>query len=330
MLEYLEVEENVIEVTIELLIKTLLPMALRSVTETTNSMIQATGHIGKLGTINFLNLLLSFVYGYLIIAVLELGINGYCLVILIYELTSFMVCIYFYYFELDEEIRDYSLSILENLWWQIWEIIKMTSGTMYNIIAKEMLLIILAYAKEADAVSPFIVLYSFANILIYKSISVTIQPTNTLNYLIAKKDFDGARRHYLKYLLAFSVEGVTTGVLIYFSITQIFIWLGSEAIFIESIDSVKLLLAITTFFMDIFMWTRMTMQSMGQKVQVMAVNVLVGVVITLIMAWYLVVDARMGIVGIYISYVIDYILRFAVLTSVMAFYGFGNFNEIKM
>ena len=103
--------------TIELLIKTIPPMALRAMINPMNSMIQATGRIGHLGIFSLLNTFISFFYGYLIIAVLEMGINGYCLTLFIYELSTFMICLYFYFFELEEEIRDCSLGISENLCW---------------------------------------------------------------------------------------------------------------------------------------------------------------------------------------------------------------------
>ena len=173
MLEFLGVDEKVISLTIELLIKTIPPMALRAMTDTMNSMIQATGRIGRLGLFSFVNLLFSFIYGYFIIAYLEFGINGYCLTLFLYELTSFIICLYFYFFELEEEIRDCSISIFENLCWLISEILKTTFGTMYNIISKEMLLIILTIGKESTDVASFTLVSTIANILKSKSVSVT-------------------------------------------------------------------------------------------------------------------------------------------------------------
>ena len=133
-------------------------MALRSMTDTMNGMIQATGRIQRLGVFSFFTLLVSFAFSYVTIAVLGLGINGYCLALFFYEFASLLICVYFYYFELEEEIRDTSISILENLGWYVWEVLKTTSGTMYNVITRELVMLIITVAKEPNTLATFTVI----------------------------------------------------------------------------------------------------------------------------------------------------------------------------
>ena len=116
----------------------------------------------------------------------------------------------------------------------------------------------------------------------------------------------------------------------YFSLSQLFIWMGSDQVFIDAVNDVKLLLAFTTLFMDLFMWTRLTMLSISQKMQVFVVNMAIGVFLKVAISWYLIINMRLGIVGVFISYLVDHILRSVVLFLVLEIYGFNSYREIKM
>ena len=163
------------------------------------------------------NTVIFFISSYFIIVWLHLeGINGYCLALFWYEFSFFLICLYFFFFELEEEIRDTSLPITHNLCWYTTEVIKTTSGTAYNIITREMLLIILTMGDSGSDIAVYSVLGTINIILAFKGLSVSSLPLNTLNYLLSKTQFVKADLHYYKFLLYIFIQALITGMLIYF------------------------------------------------------------------------------------------------------------------
>ena len=330
MLEMFGVEEKVISLTIEVLLKTTPAMALRPATDAMNNMIQATGRIEKLGVLSFFNMLLFFAYSYLSIAVLDQGINGYCLMMFLYQLTSLMVCLYFYLFELEVDIRDTSIGIFDNLCWYILEILKVTLGSMCSIISRESLIIILTVAKNTTDLATFTPISSLEGILKAKSISVTSQSLNKLNFLLAKRDFPAAKRYYLKTLFIFLIEGMATGVVLYFAIPYVFYWSGSSQVFQDAINDTKLLLALTTIAMDIFMWVQLMAFSVNKKLESFLTNVVLGVGMLTGVGWYLIVHLKMRMVGILFAIIADHVVRTVVLFLVIEVTGLESYEGVKM
>ena len=125
-------------------------MFVRLINEPTKNMIQGTGRIYSLGMYNFLNIIAFFCYGFYLIAILGLKEDGYCLAIFIYELLSLVICLYFYFFVIEEEIRDTSKGIFTNIGWYFCEVLKYTSANIGTFITFDAVIILLVIARQPD------------------------------------------------------------------------------------------------------------------------------------------------------------------------------------
>lgn len=150
VLSLLGVTDEVNDKTLEVLIKTIPAMALRAITDSSKSMIQGAGNIKVLGTLSFFNILVFCGYSYFFIVTLNLETDGYCLAIFMYEFSSLLICVVFYFFIIHKGIRDCSIGILTNLGWYSCEVLKLVSSIMYSFISTESLLFILTYANQEE------------------------------------------------------------------------------------------------------------------------------------------------------------------------------------
>ena len=150
----------------------------------------------------------------------NLGIEGYGLSLLIYEVLGasiqLLACLYL----ADRRSFDFSEPIQKNIYWLFLECVKNSSAVIFVCWAYDYYIIIVTLLHEPKETSLYALNNSFIYFAVYFSIGVLAYPKIQLNKYLSIQDFKGAKSLFYNFIpvltLIMSVFIATNLLLVYF------------------------------------------------------------------------------------------------------------------
>lgn len=177
------------------------------------SFLRGNGIISQSGLVIMSLLALFCVYSYVIMGYMGLGIYGYGLCMLIYELSSLGCGLMFYFYEIDKRARNTSFNLFKNIKWMVIESWKSNFPLIFTQVMAQFTIFILTLVHSDDQLAALANLATIYTMILSINHGFDTYIVKEMNMSLGKRNFRTALSRFFLFTKIRTVSSIVLAIL---------------------------------------------------------------------------------------------------------------------